>query len=427
MGRVATYVKVISQTCHMGRLNRYITKKAAISVGGLIIFACCVLLMERLLRIFEIVTSSTNPAVDATNMIVNLMPYYLSMAVPMALMLGTIITVDRLSKSSELTAALGAGFSLFHMTKPFLLIGLVLAGLTMVVEGYFQPVGRYNYRQIAHHVKQRSALALLREGTFTEVGDRTFFAGTDSTDGSVGPIFIYEIFEDTDQDGNVVEGYRVSTAHKGEIEVRDKEGTGEKGAPVMALTDGQSFNFMREAVSGQLDVEGITYAHLSDEIAYRARGEDEREMTSIELFANRKGTKTEKVDRNTNNAALHLRLSKALLLLLLPFIAVPFGLNYGRNPSSAGIFVGVVFLVSLQKALEFGQSLGASGKIPPWLGIWGIIIIVSIFALLLFRKSAYKMGQPPLTSLSHWVGHMKGEIISTFKKLRPGQQVAQDV
>jgi len=385
MGRVATYVKVISQTCHMGRLNRYITKKAAISVGGLIIFACCVLLMERLLRIFEIVTSSTNPAVDATNMIVNLMPYYLSMAVPMALMLGTIITVDRLSKSSELTAALGAGFSLFHMTKPFLLIGLVLAGLTMVVEGYFQPVGRYNYRQIAHHVKQRSALALLREGTFTE------------------------------------------TAHKGEIEVRDKEGTGEKGAPVMALTDGQSFNFMREAVSGQLDVEGITYAHLSDEIAYRARGEDEREMTSIELFANRKGTKTEKVDRNTNNAALHLRLSKALLLLLLPFIAVPFGLNYGRNPSSAGIFVGVVFLVSLQKALEFGQSLGASGKIPPWLGIWGIIIIVSIFALLLFRKSAYKMGQPPLTSFSHWVGHMKGEIISTFKKLRPGQQVAQDV
>jgi len=55
---------------------------------------------------------------------------------------------------------------------------------------------------------------------------------------------------------------------------------------------------------------------------------------------------------------LHLRLSKAALLLLLPFIAVPFGLNYGRNPSSAGIFVGVVFLVSLQKALEFAQSLG---------------------------------------------------------------------
>ncbi len=411
----------------MGRLNRYILKKASISVGGLVIFACCVLLMERLLRIFEIVTSSTNPAVDTTTMIVNLMPYYLSMAVPMALMLGTIITVDRLSKSSELTAALGAGFSLLHMTKPFLLIGLLLAGLTMTLEGYFQPVGRYNYRQIEHSVKQRSHFALLREGTFTVVGDRTFFAGTDSTDGSVGPIFILELLNDTNSDGTTKEAYRFSTARKGEIELRDKDGSGEKGAPVMALTDGEAFLFMDGAVSGQLNVEGISYTYLSDEIAYRTRGKDEREMTSIELFENRDGSKTETIDRNTNNAALHLRLSKAFLLLLLPFIAVPFGLNYGRNPSSAGIFVGVVFLVSLQKALEFGQSLGAAGKIPPWLGIWGIIFVVSVFALILFRKSAYKMGQPPLTSFSHWVGHIKGEIISTFKNLRRSENIHQDV
>jgi len=121
---------------------------------------------------------------------------------------------------------------------------------------------------------------------------------------------------------------------------------------------------------------------------------------------------------------LHLRLSKAVLLLLLPFIAVPFGLNYGRNPSSAGIFVGVVFLVSLQKALEFAQSLGAAGKIPPWLGIWGIIAAVAVFAFVLFWKSAYKMGQPPLTSFSHWVGHIKGEIISGIQSLT-GRQHAK--
>ena len=150
-------------------------------------------------------------------------------------------------------------------------------------------------------------------------------------------------------------------------------------------------------------------------------------MTSLELFANRDGTKTEKIDKNTNNAALHLRLSKALLLLLIPFIAVPFGLNYGRNPSAAGIFVGVVFLVSLQKALEFAQSLGASGKIPPWAGIWGIMAIVGLGAFLLFRKSAYKMGQPPLTSFSHWMGHIKDEIVSGLKKYTRDRRVKSNV
>ena len=124
-------------------------------------------------------------------------------------------------------------------------------------------------------------------------------------------------------------------------------------------------------------------------------------MTSTELFKNRQGTANSNVSRNVNNAALHLRLAKAALLLILPFIAVPFGLNYGRNPSSAGIFIGIVLLVSLQKALEFGQSLGAKGAIPPWAGIWPTIFVVAMFAAYIFRKSAYKMGQPPLTAVSH--------------------------
>lgn len=411
----------------MGRLNRYILKKASTSVGGLVVFACCVLLMERLLRIFEIVTNSTNPASDATNMIVNLLPYYLGMAVPMALLLGTIITVDRLSKSSELTAALGAGVSLFHMTKPFLWLAIFLAGLTMFIEGYMQPVGRYNYRQVLHVVKQQSFTAALREGTFTEVLGFTFFAGTDSPDGSIGPIFIYEMVDELNTEGEVVKGYRITTAGKGEITIRDKPTNEKTGAPVLNLAEGRGFQVLNKTLSGQLDFGGSVVAPPTEETEYRIRGEDEREMTSLELFANRNGTATSNIDQNTNNAALHLRISKAVLLILLPFIAVPFGLNYGRNPSSAGIFVGVVFLVSLQKALEFGQSLGAAGKIPPWLGIWGIIAVVAIFAFVLFWKSAYKMGQPPLTSFSHWVGHIKGELLGTLKKLTRDRRIPQDV
>ena len=400
----------------MGRLNRYILKNAAISIGGLVIFAVCVLLLERLLRIFELISNSSNPGSDASRMIVNLLPYYLGMAVPMALLLGTIITMDRLSKSSELTAALGAGVSLFHMTKPFLLLGVFMAGLTLFIEGYLTPVGRYNYRQAEHFVKQQSHAAALREGTFTPVGSRTFFAGTDGQDGTLGPIFIYEKVDENDDS----KGYRILTAGVGVINVLDDP-------PVLNLAQGDGFQIVGNQLSGQSGFAQSAVAINATVKDYRIRGEDEREMTSMELFANRNGTKTENIDQNTNNAALHLRLSKALLLLLLPFIAVPFGLNYGRNPSAAGIFVGVVFLVSLQKALEFAQTLGADGKIPPWAGIWGIIAVVAIMAFMLFWKSAYKMGQPPLTSFSHWVGHIKDEILGVLKKYTRDRRIKSDV
>ncbi len=412
-------VKVRLQIFNMGRLNQYLFKKAAISIGGLVVFACCVLLLERLLRIFEVVTTSTNPASDASTMIINLLPYYLSMAVPMALLLGIIITVDRFSRSSELTAALGAGVSLTHMTKPFVYLAIMLAILTVFIEGILQPVGRYNYRKVESHIKQTAFTAALREGTFTQVGNRTFFAGTDLPGAGIGPIFIYEQVMDEQKQT----GFRITTANEGQLIVREKT-----NEPVLQLSEGSGFQIIdNNKLDGNIRFGGSTIAGVANVKSFRIRGEDEREMTSLELLNNRNGDLFPAVEPNVNNAMLHLRIAKSVVLLILPFIAVPFGLNYGRNPSSAGIFVGVVFLVSLQKALEFAQSLGAAGKIPPWSGIWGIVLAIAIFALYIFRKSAFKMGQPPLTSISHWMTHIAGKFRAFLAKLRPQPERIENV
>jgi lipopolysaccharide export system permease protein len=385
-------------------------KKACVAIGGLIIFACAVLLLERLLRIFEVVTTSTNPASDATQMIVSLLPYYLGMAVPLALMLGTIITVDRFSRSSELTAALGAGISLTHMTRPFLAIAAILAVASILIEGWLQPLGRYQYRSVENTVRQTSFTAALREGTFTTVGRRTFFAGTDSPENGIGPIFIYE--EVRGNNGTVE--IRITTANQGELIVRE-----ETGNPVLQLASGKAFRVTTDdRLSGDLAFGGSSIAGVATVVPFRVRGNDERELTSGELFDNRRGDRRTEIDRNTNNAALHIRIAKTVMLFILPFLAVPFGLNYGRNPSSAGIFVGIVFIVALQKALEFAQGLGASGTIAPWVGIWGLIALLAIFAGIIFRKSAFKMGQPPLSSFAMWISHVQGKIKKKIASIR---------
>ncbi|MGB3457390.1 MAG: LptF/LptG family permease [Litorimonas sp.] len=394
----------------MGRLNTYLFKKASVAIGGLVVFACCVLLLERLLRIFEVVTTSTQPASDASNMIISLLPYYLGIAVPMALMLGTIITVDRFSRSSELTAALGAGVSLTHMTKPFLLIAGILAVASVFIEGWLQPLGRYQYRAVENSVKQTAFTAALREGMFTTVGSRTYFGGTAKPDAGIGPIFIYE---DVFQNG-VRTGFRLTTAQEGELIVRE-----ETGAPVLQLSDGQGYQVADNVrLSDDIGFGGMSIAGAATIVPFRMRGNDERELTSSELFDNRKGDLRTEIDRNTNNAALHLRIARTVMLFILPFLAVPFGLNYGRNPSSAGIFVGVVFLVSLQKGLEFAQSLGAAGTIPPWLGIWGLIAALAVLAGIVFYKSAFRMGQPPLTSFAMWLKHANGQVRKGLRQTR---------
>jgi lipopolysaccharide export system permease protein len=410
MARNETYESVHRRNL-LGRLNTYLFKRAVSAIGGLIVFACCVLLLERLLRIFEVVTTSTKPASDASNMIVSLLPYYLGIAVPMALMLGTIITIDRFSRSSELTAALGAGVSLTHMTKPFLAVAAILAVGSILIEGWLQPLGRYRYRTVENSVKQTSFTAALREGTFTTVGTRTYFGGTAKPNAGIGPIFIYDAILDDD---GVETGFRLTTANEGELIIRE-----ESGAPVLQLGSGLGYQVTDNSrLSDNIGFAGMSIAGASNPTPFRIRGNDERELTSTELFENRRGDQRTEIDRNTNNATLHRRIARTMLLFLIPFIAVPFGLNYGRNPSSAGIFVGVVFVVSFEKALEFAQSLGASGKLPPWVGIWGLMTFLTIFAAFVFWKSAFKMGQPPLTSFAQWVSHAQGQVRTFVQKTR---------
>lgn len=391
----------------MGQLNRYLFKRAYTSIGGLIVFALAVLLLERLLRIFEVVSSSTEPASDATQMVINLLPHYLGIAIPMALMLGTIMTIDRFSRSSELSAAFGAGVSLFHMTKPFILISIVMLGFTIFIEGYLQPVGRYGYREVVHSVQQQSFAAVLREGQFTKVGNRTFFASSKTGNSGLSSIFIYEKLPD----GTL----NITTAAQGDLVVLE-----ETGNPVLQLSEGSGFRITaNKDVSGEIGFGSSAVTGRIENASFRARGNDERELTSTELFNNRDGALYPDLAISVNNSALHLRMARAYLLLLLPFIAVPFGINYGRNPSSAGIFVGVVSLLTLQKSLEFGQSLGAKGVIAPWMGIWPLMAVVTVGVFFIYRSSAFKMGQPPLATISIFMADILKDIRKGTRAINP--------
>lgn len=391
----------------MGQLNTYLLRRAFTSIGGLILFALAVLLLERILRIFEIVSNSSSPAGDASQMVINLLPHYLGIAIPMALTLGTIMTIDRFSRSSELTSAYGSGISLFHMTKPFFLIALVMFGMVIFLEGYFQPVGRYGYREVLHSVQQRSSTAALSEGKFINVRNTTFYQDTGNDDEESGSIFILEKLKDNSM--------RITSAKRGEVIVRE-----ESGDPVLQLENGRGFIVTPDRdIRGQLSFEASAMVGQLDKYRFRSRGEDAREMTTMELLRNRRGETRPNLSVAENNAALHLRGARAYLLLLLPFIAVPFGINYGRKPSSAGIFVGVVSLLTLQKALEFGQSLGAKGTIPPWMGIWPLMAVVTLSAIFIFRHSAYKMGQPPLSIISIFFEDVMKDVRKGWKAIFP--------
>jgi lipopolysaccharide export system permease protein len=394
----------------MRRLDIYLLKQCVQVVAGLTFLALGVLLLERLLRIFELVSNTDDTIGAAARMLLNLIPYYLGLAIPVALFLGVLITVDRVSRTGELSASLAAGVSMFQILRPFMLIAGVLALVSLLVMGFLQPLGRYDFRATVDRVEQTSDEAAFQEGKFAQNGRLVFWTEDRSGGDRLGAVFILET-------GLPEDGERITTAPTGRI----GRGVLEDETRI-TLNAGQGITIAPKdkLIVEQLDFRRLDWNIEGDVLSFRPRGDDERELTILELITEARGGGRGVVEPHVAATTAHSQLGRSLLLLLLPLIALPMGLGYGRSFQSTGIAVGIVFLLVAQKSLEAGQSLANTGAVAPWMGTWPVFGLIAVIGLGLFLRSALFVATPPLMLLSFDLGSVVKRLGRRFMRIMMG-------
>jgi len=89
------------------------------------------------------------------------MPYYLLLVIPMAMLLGTLLAMQRLSSESEVTAMKAGGISLVRIVTPLLIVGVLVSLLALAVQEQFVPFANdkaaYIRQQAIEHVSPASS------------------------------------------------------------------------------------------------------------------------------------------------------------------------------------------------------------------------------------------------------------------------------
>ncbi len=93
----------------------------------------------QLLAIGRLVSTEHAPLWAATQVFLWSLPSYMSIVIPMALLLGTLLAIQRLSGESEIVAMKAGGISFWRMTLPLLISGLVMSAVTFVVQERLAP------------------------------------------------------------------------------------------------------------------------------------------------------------------------------------------------------------------------------------------------------------------------------------------------
>lgn len=366
------------------RLDRYALRHFAAPLAAFLATLLAAQLLERLLRLFDLAASVGAPPSRVVVMVVNLVPHYLGLALPMAFMAAIFVAAARLSDDSELDVMLSCGRGMARIAAPYFVLAVLLVPVNLVLLGELQPLTRYGYRLAVHDTLQTGWNARLEANRLVDAGrGLTFGADAIDADGrGLTGVFVARRAPGVEE---------VTTAARGRF-VPGADGRG----LLLRLEDGQVLREGGRSEGGRSRPTLYRFDHgsVNHDLApagepFRARGESAREQTLAEL--------RRAMDSDRKAAAeWHGRLARALLPPLLPLFAFPLGMAAKRGQRTPGVVFAALALLALNHALQFGQSLAETGRLPAAAGIWTPYVLFALLGAWIFAGSRAWPGDNPV-------------------------------
>ncbi|MDB5448486.1 MAG: hypothetical protein JWQ97_3803 [Phenylobacterium sp.] len=374
----------------MRLIDRYILQLTLWPLAGALGATLVALLLERVLRLLQILSQSSHRFGFVAELAANLVPHYLGLTLPAAFFIALFVVITRLNEGSEIDALLASGVSLTRIVAPYLWLAGVLMVLSLALFGFLQPYSRYTYRAVFHAAQTAGWSGLAEPQTFLSP-DRSLTMTADTVDDTgqqLGRVFIRKVLPDGREE--------VTTAASGRL-VRSPNAT----QVTLELRHGQQLSTSTKGVPRVLSFQSFSLALplSSTEKLMRSRGVDARELTLGEL-AREAGQPRAAIPRQALLAELYARLARSFVLPLLPLLAMPLGLAAKRGGRAPGIIVAGLLLIAFQNLLQLGQSLAVSGRADAAPAVGLPFAIFAAICIATFVSSRKRPGETPVSLMS---------------------------
>src|SRR5436309_6394938 len=154
----------------LGLIDRYLARSIAVPLIGTLILAAMLLILDKMLRLFQYVVDAGGPVSVVWRMLANLLPEYLSLGIPIGLMLGILLAFRKLALSSELDALRGIGVGYGRLLRVPYAYTVPLAAINLFIVGYLEPYTHYRYEGLRFDLKSGALGAAIKVGEFNTLG-----------------------------------------------------------------------------------------------------------------------------------------------------------------------------------------------------------------------------------------------------------------
>ncbi|MGH9458695.1 MAG: LPS export ABC transporter permease LptG [Thermoanaerobaculia bacterium] len=352
-------------------------------------FYTFIILMNQLFELAEMIIKQSLPFSIVLELLALSLPHIVVLTIPMALLVGILIAIGRLSADSEVIAMQSAGLSPAAIYRPVFYFSVLTFLVNFVLMTWLLPMGN---RKL-----QERRVDLLTSVVEKEIKPRVFFDeyqnlvmylnDVDPATGLWKGVFISDT-ADLDQQ-------RIIVADSGRLSVTS--GTGQVW---LELFDSQTHvSSASRPERYDLNRNQEQRLLLDDPAAEpaepRSLAKSLEEMSLAELWRRLGAARARDnpLDIRFLKVEIHERIAIPFACIAFGVLGLPLGVTNRRGGKSSGFSLSIAIILLYYVLLNNGEDLARSGRLPVGLGMWLPNLVLLAFGIWFLRKTGMERGR----------------------------------
>jgi LPS export ABC transporter permease LptF/LPS export ABC transporter permease LptG len=294
---------------------------------------------------------------------------------PLAALVAVLVTLGVMTKNNELVAFKAGGISLYRISLPLLLAGMMLAGALVVLDDTYLPYANQRQDALRNQIKGRPAQ------TYYQPRRQWIF-------GEQSKVYNYEFF---DPDRQLFGNLNVFELDSATFEIRRRvyaaRAHWDNQQSVWILESGWLRDFNHGQVSHYQPFLAYALKELNEPPTYFNREvRQSYQMTWWELKQYIGDLRQAGFDVARLSVQLQKKLSFPLIAPIIILLAIPFSILVGTRGAIGGLATGVGIAIVYWAASALTEAMGSVGQLPPLLAGWAPDTIFGFLGLYFFLK-----------------------------------------
>lgn len=361
----------------MKTIDRYlITELGGPSLFGLSAFAL-IFAATYILNISRLVADEHAPLWAAIEYFFFQLPQIIILVIPMALLLGTLLALGRLSGESELTAMKAGGISLTRIVRPLLAVGLAVSFFSLVLQEAFVPFAQERASYLLNDVIRHVGIIARGLDVTTDLpgGGRQLTAATgyEASTGTLDNVTVVQYDRD-----NIPQ--QIIFSRKARFTLNN-----------WLFFDARTYHFSADGSTvTSIDPRlSIDIGEAPNQILQRASNNNPDELSRAQIHDILSSPALNVEQKRKYHSAYDAKLAQPFACFVFTLIAIPFGLRNARGGTGLGFGVAVAIVFVYYIILTVCRGLATSFPSLSLVFAWMPNLIFSgIGARLLTRAAA---------------------------------------